>query len=64
MDVAYWNKVAKQYDSEIFSVLANDKSNLLRARIEEFASGTKTASDMGCGIGKFLEILSESFRHV
>lgn len=64
MDTAYWNKVAKQYDSEIFSVLANDKSNLISTRIKEFASGTKTASDLGCGIGKFLPLLSQSFRHV
>jgi len=64
MDVAYWNRVAEQYDSEIFSVLAHDENNLIRTRIQKFASKTKTASDLGCGIGKFLPIISQNFRHV
>ncbi|MBI4850055.1 MAG: class I SAM-dependent methyltransferase [Nitrospirae bacterium] len=64
MDVAYWNQVAENYDKEIFSVLAHDEGNLISSRIQELASYRKTASDLGCGIGKFLPILSDSFRHV
>jgi ubiquinone/menaquinone biosynthesis C-methylase UbiE len=64
MDVAYWNEVAENYEREIFSVLEHDEENLITSRIEKFASGTDTASDLGCGIGKFLPILSRSFSHV
>jgi len=64
MDVKYWNEVAENYDHEIFDVLAHDKNCLITDRIEDFASETKTASDLGCGPGKFLPILSRSFRHV
>jgi len=64
MDVKYWNEVAENYDHEIFDVLAHDKSSLISDRIKNFASETGTASDMGCGPGKFLPILSERFRHV
>jgi len=64
MDVAYWNEVAKNYDREIFSVLENDKEHLIISRIEKFASETDASSDLGCGIGKFLPILSRSFSHV
>jgi SAM-dependent methyltransferase len=64
MDVAYWNEVAENYDREIFSVLEHDLENLIITRIKKFASVTLTASDMGCGIGKFLPILSRGFRHV
>jgi SAM-dependent methyltransferase len=64
MDVKYWNEVGGDYDREIFDVLAHDRNNLLRSRIHTFGSREKTASDLGCGIGKFLPMLSENFGHV
>lgn len=64
MDVKYWNRVAEHYDEEILDVLANDRNDLLRTRIETFGSGERTASDLGTGIGKFLPVLSEHFGHV
>jgi SAM-dependent methyltransferase len=64
MDVTYWNRVAEKYDDEIFSVLAHDEDKLISSRIESLASDTGTAADLGCGIGKFLPLLSRSFRHV
>jgi 2-polyprenyl-3-methyl-5-hydroxy-6-metoxy-1,4-benzoquinol methylase len=64
MDVKYWNEVAENYDHEIFDVLAHDKGSLISERIEDFASAAKKAADLGCGIGKFLPILSGGFGHV
>jgi len=64
MDVAYWDEVAENYEREIFSVLEHDEENLIASRIEKYAAGTNTAADLGCGIGKFLPILSRSFGHV
>lgn len=64
MDVAYWNDVAENYDREIFSVLENDDENLISDRIERFGSEAGSASDLGCGIGKFLPLLSRSFARV
>lgn len=64
MDVTYWNQVAEKYSDEIFSVLEHDESNLIAERIEKAASDKGAASDLGCGIGKFLPLLSCNFRHV
>ncbi|RJQ45082.1 MAG: class I SAM-dependent methyltransferase [Nitrospiraceae bacterium] len=64
MDATYWNQVAENYTDEIFSVLEHDEENLIAARVEKFASDTGAASDLGCGIGKFLSLLSCNFRHV
>ena len=64
MDKKYWNQVAEDYDSEIFDVLAHDNKNLITSRIETLSSVSDTAADLGCGIGKFLPVLSQSFDHV
>jgi SAM-dependent methyltransferase len=64
MDKKYWNQVAEDHDSEIFDVLAHDNKNLITSRIETLSSVSHSASDLGCGIGKFLPVLSQSFDHV
>lgn len=50
MDVKYWNEVAKNYDNEIFDVLAHDRNGLISDRVSKVASETKTASDLDPGI--------------
>ncbi|MEW6602606.1 MAG: class I SAM-dependent methyltransferase [Nitrospirota bacterium] len=64
MDTKYWDRVAEQYDLEIFSVLDNDENRLISTLVQKYASEAKTASDFGCGIGKFLPLLSQSFGRV
>ncbi|MHC4396814.1 MAG: methyltransferase domain-containing protein [Planctomycetota bacterium] len=62
VDESYWNQVAQDYDNEIFSVLANDHKNIIASKISHFGSKTAIACDFGCGVGKFLPILSKAFR--
>jgi len=64
MNERYWNAVAQDYDGEIFSALANDRSNIIASKISQFSSKTSIACDFGCGVGKFLPILAENFRYV
>lgn len=64
MDKQYWDTLAETYDSDVFSVIQNDKADVVQASIERFSCRTKTATDLGCGPGKFLPVLAESFKQV
>jgi 2-polyprenyl-3-methyl-5-hydroxy-6-metoxy-1,4-benzoquinol methylase len=64
MNKDYWNGIAENYESEIFSVLADDKENLVTKNIKNFGAESKVAIDLGCGIGYFLPFLSKSFGKV
>ena len=60
----YWNNLACCYEDEIFSVLHNDRKQLVLQQVRKFASPEKSASDFGCGIGYYLPCLSASFKKV
>ncbi len=60
----YWNGLSEKYEDEIFSVLENDKQQLICRLIEKHGSKTKTVNDFGCGIGHFLGVLSQNFGQV
>lgn len=64
VDENYWNEVGQDYDNEIFSVLANDCKDIIASRISQFGSKKSVACDFGCGVGKFLPILSDNFGRV
>jgi 2-polyprenyl-3-methyl-5-hydroxy-6-metoxy-1,4-benzoquinol methylase len=64
MDRNYWEKIAPDYNEEIFDVLANDKKKIVQKTIKKFASKHKTVIDIGCAIGKWLPILSPAFKKV
>ena len=64
MDRNYWERIAINYNEEIFDVLANDKNGILKSTIKRFASKNKTVIDIGCAIGKWLPILSHAFKKV
>jgi 2-polyprenyl-3-methyl-5-hydroxy-6-metoxy-1,4-benzoquinol methylase len=64
MKRSYWEKIAPDYDDEIFDVLHNDKKALIRSAIEKTASSKKTVIDIGCAIGKWLPVLSPAFGRV
>lgn len=64
MERKYWEKIAPDYDEEIFDVLANDKKGFILSAIKKYASQTKTVTDAGCAIGKWLPVLSPRFRQV
>jgi len=64
MERSYWEKIAPDYNDEIFDVLANDKKAIIKKTIRQFASKTKSVIDIGCAIGKWLAILSPAFKKV
>jgi len=59
-----WDAIADAYDEEVLSVYDHDRRGLVRAKIKKYASAGLTASDLGCGMGKFLPLLAKQFKHV
>ncbi len=64
MERSYWEKIAPDYNEEIFDVLHHDKKSLIRKEIEELGSPRKKVMDAGCAIGKWLPVLSPAFGKV
>jgi 2-polyprenyl-3-methyl-5-hydroxy-6-metoxy-1,4-benzoquinol methylase len=64
MDRNYWEKIALNYNDEIFDVFQNDKSGIIRSAINEYASPDKTVMDIGCAVGKWIPFLSSRFKKV
>ncbi len=64
MDRKYWEKIAPDYSNEIFDVLRNDKKGIIVGAIRRYASRSKTISDIGCAVGKWLPVLSPLFKKV
>ena len=64
MNRAYWNRMAGRYEDEIFSVLENDRSALVADKVRRYGKRDQAATDVGCGIGHFLPLLSSRFRRV
>jgi 2-polyprenyl-3-methyl-5-hydroxy-6-metoxy-1,4-benzoquinol methylase len=64
MNRKYWEKIAPDYNEEIFDVLRNDKKAIIRSIIKKLASPSKTVIDVGCAVGKWLPVLSPAFKKV
>ena len=64
MDINYWNKVAVNYESEIFDVYATNKGAVLQKYLQKHTNKNHTAIDFGCGVGKAFSILSPGFKQV
>ncbi|MEQ1796822.1 MAG: class I SAM-dependent methyltransferase [Lacibacter sp.] len=64
MDRKYWERIAPNYNVEIFDVLQNDKSGKIVTAIEQVASKEKTVTDIGCAIGKWIPLLATAFKQV
>jgi SAM-dependent methyltransferase len=63
-DRSYWEKLGEEYDEEVFDVFANDKGRVIASRIEAVAKRESRAADFGCGVGKFLPLMSSRFGSV
>lgn len=63
-DALQWNKVATNYDNEVFNVFKNDKKNKLKKYIRKYANKENTAIDFGCGVGKALPLLAPFFKEI
>ncbi|HSU27139.1 MAG TPA: class I SAM-dependent methyltransferase [Chitinophagaceae bacterium] len=64
MDRKYWERIAPVYDDEIFDLLKNDSKSLVRKAIRKLSSPSHVVNDIGCGIGKWLPLLSPAFKKV
>jgi len=60
----HWEKLAPDYNAEIFDVYASDKFKKLPRYISKHASQNRTAIDFGCGNGKSFPLLSPAFNSV
>jgi 2-polyprenyl-3-methyl-5-hydroxy-6-metoxy-1,4-benzoquinol methylase len=65
MDKKYWEKVARDYDGEIFDSLASDRNGTILGHIDRISgrAGRRSgvACDFGCGVGKYLPVLAKRF---
>src|SRR5436190_21904439 len=59
-----WSRAAAAYEREFIDPYRADVRNPLLAAIDRLANRTKTAADLGCGIGPLLPVLAERFGHV
>ncbi|MCH6258175.1 class I SAM-dependent methyltransferase [Puniceicoccaceae bacterium K14] len=66
MNEKYWDLVSANYEKEITSVFFRDKEGLVRERINagRKLGASVRAADLGCGVGNFVPLLSETFGHV
>ena len=64
MEPGDWKKAAHDYEGEVLSVFDNDREGKVKALIKRFASNQGQATDLGCGVGKFLPLLAEHFGKV
>jgi 2-polyprenyl-3-methyl-5-hydroxy-6-metoxy-1,4-benzoquinol methylase len=64
MNRNYWEKIAPDYNEEIFDVLKNDRKGIIVSAIKKIAAKHKTVMDIGCAIGKWLTLLSPAFKKV
>ena len=64
MDRTYWEKIAPDYNEEIFDVLHNDRSGVIVSAIKKLSSKKQTVIDIGCAVGKWIPILSPLFKKV
>lgn len=64
MDRKYWERIAPDYNDEIFDVLHNDKKAIIRYAILQHAALSKTVLDIGCAVGKWLPVLAPHFKKV
>ena len=64
MDRTYWEKIAPDYNEEIFDVLKNDSKGIIVSAVKKVSSKNKTVIDIGCAIGKWLPVISPAFKKV
>jgi len=64
LNQAYWENVCKNYDTEVLSVWDRDRDGVIRQKIETLAEtlpAGASVADFGCGVGKFLPLLTRHF---
>lgn len=60
----YWERIAPEYDDEIFDVLKNDQKKRIQKALQSVAGKNQQVVDIGCAVGKWLPFLSAHFKTV
>lgn len=60
----HWNRIAGQYNQQIFDVFASDRNKVLSVYFKKHSDKKGLAIDFGCGNGKAFRFLSPRFRKV
>ncbi|MCP4849724.1 MAG: class I SAM-dependent methyltransferase [Verrucomicrobiaceae bacterium] len=64
MEPGDWKKAAHDYNEEVLSVFENDRKGKVKALIKRLGNKQALATDLGCGVGKFLPLMARSFGRV
>ena len=63
-DRAYWDRMARRWDQEIFNTLHHDKGGVIASEIRRSSIGARSIADFGCGTGIYVPLLSRLFDEV
>ena len=63
-DRKYWDRMAGQWDDEIFDSLHHDRRGVIAGEIERSSRRARSVADFGCGTGGYLPLLSRLFPRV
>jgi SAM-dependent methyltransferase len=61
---AHWNKIAADYNQEIFDVFRSDRKKKLPRYFRKHANKTHSAIDFGCGTGKAFPYIAPVFKRL
>lgn len=66
MNRSYWDRISKDYQHEVLSVYDNDLNGTVEEKIAAAALAYPEgrAADLGCGIGRFIPSLADTFNEV
>jgi 2-polyprenyl-3-methyl-5-hydroxy-6-metoxy-1,4-benzoquinol methylase len=53
-----WDRTAATFEEDVFNVPANDRLGLIEAFVKRHGGAARTAADIGCGIGRTLDLLA------
>jgi len=64
MDRRFWDQIAPSFKDDVFDVVGLDQQHRVVRHIRSLASAKHDAIDFGCGIGRHLPLLADSFASV
>ena len=60
----FWEEVAPKWNNEIFDTLAEDRGGVISGTIHGLARHGQIVADFGCGVGRYMPLLSANFQRV
>lgn len=61
MDERAWDELAEHFDEAILNVPAHDQRGLIKSAIQRYAGAERTVADVGCGVGRALDLIAPHF---